>query len=294
MIQNPARNTLKSIDYWYLQTNLSQLERMRALEYLTRHHQNFKSKIFIAHCCANEEKQKKLIDILENKNDSIAESCIKFLTRYQLESAVHKRIPHPNLLAIQYIGNPAILSSPKVAIIGSRKPTLYGREQAYRFAKELALAGCTVVSGGAIGIDTIAQEVALQHGNSCCILGNGLQNPYPSSNHILFQKLKKSPQGLIFSEFPMQERAHKWNFPQRNITIASLADFVLVIEATLTSGSLITANAACELGVDVGAVPGCIDNMNSEGTNELIKNGAFCIQNSQDILERLNSLYRNV
>ncbi len=179
-----------------------------------------------------------------------------------------------------------------MAIIGSRHPTYYGREQTFRFAKELSAKGCTIISGGAIGIDSIANSVALeQDGGSCAILGSGLKNLYPPSNSFLFNNMKFSPSGLLLSEFFEQDPPQKWNFPKRNHTIALLADFVLIIEATLTSGSLITAHAALDYGTDIGALPGSIDCVNSEGTNSLIQRGAYCIQRPQDVLERVEYLY---
>jgi len=192
--------------------------------------------------------------------------------------------------AFDYRGNIQILMQPTVGIIGSRKPTYYGREQAYIFAKELARAGCTVVSGGAIGIDAIANSVAFEHGHSCAILGNGLANPYPSSNRWMFERLMRSPRGLVMSEFSFYEGARKWNFLQRNESLASLCDFLLVVEATQQSGSLVTAKAAVELGIEVGAVPGALDNPNSVGTNILIQNGAHCIRSPQDILDCLQRI----
>ncbi|BBH53208.1 DNA-processing protein DprA [Fluviispira sanaruensis] len=282
-----AKKAIGSQELWLLQVNLSPLERAQALDFLLNKSIPIDFTSLVSHCCASIEKQKKLIQNYQLLTHISSAAEPKLLTRAQFESALSKKIPHPNLLALQYLGNPKILNKPKIAIIGSRRPTLYGREQAYRFAKELALAGCTIISGGAIGIDTTAQAVGLQYGKSCCVLGNGLINPYPPSNTQLFLNLKKSPHGLILSEFCLNESAQKWNFPQRNITIASMADFVLVVEATLTSGSLITAHAACELGIDVGALPGSIDSINSVGCHELIKNGAFCIQKPEDILQRI-------
>ena len=213
----------------------------------------------------------------------------KYLNRFQIENIANKTFKHPALLAFQYLGNPQILKKPIVAIIGTRKPTYYGRVQTEIFTRTLAKAGCTILSGGAIGIDAIANTVGHEYGSSCAILGSGIQKFYPISNINLFQKLGNSENGLILSEFHSLMPPQKWNFPRRNISIAALADFVLVIEADLTSGSLITANAACDLGTDVGAIPGDVNSTNSKGTNELIKNGAFCIQTPQDVLDRIQN-----
>jgi DNA processing protein len=190
-------------------------------------------------------------------------------------------------LAVATQGNPEILSEPKVAIIGSRHPTYYGREQAHRFAHEIAKAGITVISGGAIGIDTIANQAAFDVGKSCAILGSGLHKAYPTTNQNMFNHFAKSLNGLVISEFDNDQAAVKWNFPRRNRTIAALADFLLVIEATPTSGSTLTVNAALEMNCDIGAIPGPIDSPTSEGTNILIRDGAFCILRPSDVIDRI-------
>lgn len=236
----------------------------------------------------NNSRKKELI-LNELHNDILQINTQQILDRMDITQLIKKPFIHPNLLCLEFNGNPKILNFPKIAIIGSRHPTYYGRKQAYYFARELAQKNCVILSGGAIGIDTIATATALEFGNACCVLGSGLENIYPTSNRELFEKLKKNPHGLLLSEFNSNCNAQKWNFPRRNLTIAALVDFVLVIEGKSTSGSLITANFANDLGIDVGALPGCVDNPNSCGTNELIANGAFCIQTPSDVLERVRS-----
>ncbi|MBX9704266.1 MAG: DNA-protecting protein DprA [Silvanigrellaceae bacterium] len=189
---------------------------------------------------------------------------------------------------LKFLGNKNILTKPIVGIVGSRKPTFYGRQEAYRFSKELAQAGITVLSGGAIGIDTIANATALEFGSSIAVLGSGLKALYPQSNIGLFKRMAHSNQGLLLSQFNDFEMARKYHFPLRNQVIAMLCDFLMIIEAACTSGSLITANAALEYGVDIGALPGPVDSPNSQGTNLLIKNGAFCIQSPKEIIEHLS------
>jgi len=214
-----------------------------------------------------------------------------FISKDELQLILNKNFSHTVPNRFYYLGNKSCLRQPIVGIIGSRHPTAYGREQAFRFAKELSQAGCSILSGGAIGIDTIANETAHnQKGFSIAVIGSGIEHLYPSSNSFLFEKMKNSGHGLILSEFEPREPPLRWNFPKRNHSIALLCDFVLVIEAAKTSGSLITANAALDLGVDVGAVPGTVDSPNSEGTNALIQNGAFCIQTARDVLDRVSSL----
>lgn len=188
---------------------------------------------------------------------------------------------------LHYAGEASVLKRPTVALIGSRHPTFYGREQAAHFAKVLAENGVCVVSGAAIGIDTIANCVAFEHGHTVAILGSGLAFPYPRSNLNLFQRIADSKTSLLLSEFEDHEVAARWNFPRRNRVIAAISDFVFVIEAAVASGSMITASYAADFGVDVGALPGPVHSPTSQGSNLLIKEGAFCIERPEEILERL-------
>lgn len=227
--------------------------------------------------------------LLEHSNAE-SEPDHSLLTYWQLLPLLGKDARHDLPLAIATRGNAEILQAPRVAIIGSRHPTFYGREMAHLFAKELAKKGVTIVSGGAIGIDTIANKAAFDSGNSCAVLGSGLNCVYPPSNASLFREMSRSAKGLVVSEFEQSIPAQKWNFPRRNRTIAALADFLLVVEATHTSGSMLTVQAALEMNCDVGALPGPIDSQNSSGTNSLIRDGAFCILSPEDVIERVHSI----
>lgn len=282
-------NSFYKKNIWFLQTNLT-LNEKRILKLLKLDKQLDKVTIpnLLERIICNEKRILQLHSIYESflcHNEII-------VSKNELDVLMNKVTHEAMPLALQFSGTKEILRKPLVAIIGSRHPTFYGREQAYRFAKELSAKGCTIISGGAIGIDSIANSVALEHGGgSCAILGSGLKNLYPPSNSFLFKNLVHSKNGLILSEFLESEPPQKWNFPKRNHTIALLADFVLIIEAAFTSGSLITANAALDYGVDVGALPGSVNRDNSEGTNALIQKGAYCIQKPQDVLERVEYVY---
>lgn len=279
-------------EFWLLQTKLKSKELREVTKYITNIKKNNKVKLsqILSDCYISNRSY--LLQLTNNLKKNSSNNLNFYLSRFQLESILKKSFRHPSLLAFQYHGNPQILNNPIVAIVGSRKPTYYGREQTQRFAHTLAQAGCTILSGGAIGIDAIANAVAHENGASCAIIGSGMKNLYPASNMKLFQNMGNSEHGLILSEFHSYEPPQKWNFPRRNLSIAAIADFVLVMEATFTSGSLITAHAAAEFGTDVGALPGEINHVNSQGTNELIQNGAFCIQSPQDVLERLHFLQK--
>lgn len=173
-----------------------------------------------------------------------------------------------------------------VAIVGSRKPTPEGLETAREFAAALAGAGCTVVSGMALGIDGAAHEGALDAGGaSIAVVGTGLDRVYPARHRALAHRL--AAHGLILSEFPIGTSPLAGNFPQRNRIIAGLARGTLVVEAALQSGSLISARLAAEAGREVFAVPGSIHAPQSRGCHALIKQGAKLVETVDDILEEL-------
>lgn len=173
-----------------------------------------------------------------------------------------------------------------IAVVGPRKPTPYGGMVAERLSSELGESGFTIVSGMARGIDTIAHTFAIKAGaRTIAVLGSGIDVPYPPENRGLMKKISDS--GYVVSEFGPGTRPLKENFPPRNRIISGLSLGVLVVEATLKSGSLITANYALEQNREVFAVPGNINSPNSAGTNELIKRGAKLIQGTSDIIEEL-------
>jgi DNA processing protein len=178
-----------------------------------------------------------------------------------------------------------------VAIVGSRRCTLYGREQAQRFASLLAGAGVTVVSGGARGIDSASHKGALQqpNGRTLAVVGTGLDIPYPSENADLYVQIAK--RGAVISEYPFGTPPTPENFPRRNRIISGISRGVLVVEADERSGALITARlAAEEQARTVFALPGRVDNPLSSGPHSLIKDGAVLVQKLDDILHELPPL----
>lgn len=173
-----------------------------------------------------------------------------------------------------------------IAMVGSRQMTEYGKNIAYRLAHELSSMGLTIISGMARGIDTVSHMGALNAGGrSIAVLGTGIDRLYPPENKGLFKKITNS--GCIVSEFHIGTPPNKENFPRRNRLISGLSIGVLVVEASIGSGSLITANYALEQGKEVFAIPGSIFSRYSEGTNALIKRGARLVQKTEDILEEL-------
>ncbi|MFQ3611210.1 MAG: DNA-processing protein DprA [Fimbriimonadales bacterium] len=174
-----------------------------------------------------------------------------------------------------------------VSVVGTRRPTSYGRMVTERFVRDLCEAGLTIVSGGAEGIDTIAHQTALEHGGrTIAILGSGLGKLYPSSNRRLFQQIAESG-GAVISEYGYEAAPEAWRFPNRNRLIAGWGLATLVIEAPEASGAMITARLAAEMGREVFAVPGSIDNPASKGCHALIKDGAGLVECAQDILDAL-------
>lgn len=181
-------------------------------------------------------------------------------------------------------GDSALLNRPGLAIVGSRNATAQGRETAEAFATALSSAGLTIVSGLALGIDAAAHRGGLERGGrSLAVVGTGIDRVYPAANRDLARRL--SEEGGIVSEFALGTPPLPGNFPRRNRLISGLARGVLVVEATLASGSLITARFAAEQGRDVFAVPGSIHSPFSKGSHRLIRDGAKLVETAQDVLE---------
>ncbi|MEK7557594.1 MAG: DNA-processing protein DprA [Patescibacteria group bacterium] len=191
---------------------------------------------------------------------------------------------------LYYRGKLTIADEFALAVVGSRKYSSYGKQVAEQLIKDLVINNLTIVSGLAIGIDTLAHETTLiAHGKTIAVLGSGLnkKNIYPTQNCYLADKIVASG-GVIISEFPLGTPPLRHHFPQRNRVISGLSLGVLVIEASLKSGSLITARHALEQNRDIFAVPGNIYSPNSSGTNYLIEQGAKLVSTANDIIETLN------
>jgi DNA processing protein len=184
-------------------------------------------------------------------------------------------------------GNPAALSRPLLAIVGSRNASVQGRRDAEAFAETLAASGLTIVSGLADGIDTAAHRGGLTgNGSGVAVVGTGLDRVYPAKNRALAHELALS--GALVSEFPIGTPPRPGHFPRRNRIISGLSLGVLVVEAALESGSLITARLAGEQGREVFALPGSIHNPLVRGCHRLIRDGAKLVESANDILEELH------
>jgi DNA processing protein len=197
-------------------------------------------------------------------------------------------VPSPPA-ALFVVGDPDVLWRPQLAVIGSRNPTAGGRDNARNFAGELSRRGMTITSGMAAGIDSVAHEAALDAGGlTVAVTGTGLDVVYPASGRALAERI--SGHGALVSEFPPGTPARRSHFPTRNRIISGLSLGVLVIEAGLRSGTLITARLAASQGRDVFALPGSIHNPMAKGCHRLIRDGARLVENVAEILEELAPL----
>lgn len=182
-------------------------------------------------------------------------------------------------------GNPDLLTKPQIAIVGSRHPTANGYETAMRFAKQLTSLGLVVTSGMALGIDAASHKGALSEGETIAVMGAGLKHIYPPANRKLAVQILDK--GALVSEFLPDQLPQPKNFPVRNRVISGLSLGVLVVEAALRSGSLITAHDAINQGREVFAIPGSIHNPLARGCHYLLRQGAKLVETTHDILEEL-------
>ncbi|MEO7964331.1 MAG: DNA-processing protein DprA [Gemmatimonadaceae bacterium] len=187
-----------------------------------------------------------------------------------------------------FIGKHATLSdAPTVALVGARHATSAGRNTSYRFAAALARAGVCVISGLAAGVDAEAHAGALSAGGATvAVLGTGVDVPYPIANTALHASIAR--EGLIVSESPPGRAAFAGAFPRRNRIIAAFADVVVVVEAGMRSGALITAQLGDTLGRLIAAVPGPIDSSFCAGSNQLLRDGAHVVTSAEDVLAMLS------
>lgn len=176
-----------------------------------------------------------------------------------------------------------------IAIVGSRRCTLYGQATAKKLGAELARLGFCVVSGLARGIDTAAHQGALEvGGRTAAIVGCGLDIIYPPENYDLYRAIAEK--GAVVSEFPFGRRADRQTFPIRNRVVAGLCEAIIVVETDASGGAMITAKFAADMGRQVFAVPGRIDQPSSRGCHQLIRDGATLLTSVDDVLEELNYL----
>jgi len=183
-------------------------------------------------------------------------------------------------------GDTTLLNTPSLAIVGTRKPTPMGRKNAHLFAQMLSQNNLSIISGLAIGIDTICHQATLEeNGKTIAVMATGIDEIYPRRNHHLAKEIEKK--GLIITEFPCQSPPTPRQFPRRNRIISGLSLGILVIEAAIKSGSLITAKCALDQNREVFALPGAINNPLSQGCHLLVQQGAKLVTDCLDILSEL-------
>ena len=195
----------------------------------------------------------------------------------------HISDPPPLLYAL---GDVSLLNQPQLAMVGSRKTTRAGCDHARRFASELASAGLVITSGMALGIDAECHRGALDAaGKTIAVLGTGVDVAYPARHSQLYNQI--ASHGVVVSEFPLGAAPSRFHFPRRNRIISGMSLGVLVVEAAVRSGSLITARCALEQGREVFAIPGSIQSITYGGCHELIRQGATLVETVADIAEQL-------
>jgi len=200
-----------------------------------------------------------------------------------------KQIADPSLV-LYVAGDVAALDAPAVAVIGTRRPTVYGRETARRFGFQLAGAGYVVVSGLATGIDTEAHTGAVQaKGRTVAVLGGALDCLFPKENAGLAREIVANG-GAVVSEYPFGRQPDRQTFPMRNRIVSGLSKGVLVIEAPYNSGTLITVDQALDQNRVVMAVPGRIDSPASQGCHKLLREGARLVTLAEDVIEEIQDL----
>ncbi|KXG43666.1 DNA-processing protein DprA [Tepidibacillus decaturensis] len=237
----------------------------------------------VAEKIVNQLNERDLLDFLDRLNEwgKLGIDVITF--HDQAYPEMLKEIAQPSWVLFTR-GDLGLFQTPSISIVGTRNPTPYGRMVAEQLAKDLSEYGWVITSGMARGIDRFAHEGALKSdGKTIAVLGNGIDVIYPKENKKIYEAIIEK--GLIVSEYPPGTQPHPGFFPQRNRIISGLTYGTIVVEASLRSGSLITAQYALEQSREVFAVPGPITSKQSFGTNALIKQGAKCIQEVNDILE---------
>ena len=200
---------------------------------------------------------------------------------------LHETSGPPPLLYVH--GLIEALAMPQLAVVGSRNPSPGGTDNAYHFSHSLAASGLCITSGLAIGVDSAAHRGALAaNGLTVAVAGTGLDRVYPASNRELAHQI--ADQGALVSEFPLGSGVRRANFPRRNRVLSGLSVGTLVVEATVRSGSLITARLAMEQGREVLAIPGSIHNPLARGCHRLLRDGAKLVETAEDVLEELGPL----
>lgn len=223
---------------------------------------------------------------LDQQIESLAQAGTQMLTIRDEDYPANLRQIHDPPVVLYVRGDLRESDRFSVGIVGSRRASIYGKSMAERISKDLANRGICIASGGARGVDAAAHKGALSAGGrTIAVLGCGIDVVYPSEHQELFARVVES--GAVVSEFPPGTKPEGWRFPARNRIISGLSKAVLVIQAPVDSGALITARFAAEQGRDVYALPGNVDDIRNEGCHKLIRDGAVLIESAEHILQEL-------
>lgn len=223
--------------------------------------------------------------IIQEQIKHYSPNNIHTITYFDDEYPIHLRETFEPPWVLYGKGNIELLKNDlKLAVVGSRQPTNYGKMAIEAIFPKLIEKGFIIVSGLASGIDTLAHETATKlKGQTVAVIAGGLFHIYPKQNSRLALEMMRNH--LVLSEYPPHTKPLRWHFPMRNRIISGMCRGTFIVEAKHNSGSLITANYAVQEGREVFALPGEIFNSNSRGTNELIQQGAKLVQSAEDILE---------
>ena len=242
-----------------------------------------------------------LQEALSDKNLDEALAISDYCTRLRIGILTYKSELYPAGLrrlkdpptVLYYRGRmPDLSKMVSISVVGTRTMSEYGKSAGYKIAYELASAGVCIVSGMALGVDSVAACAALEAGNTTiAVLGSGVDVIYPKEHTTLYKKIIE--RGAVISEYPPTTRPEGRNFPQRNRIISGLGMGTIVIEGDMRSGALITAECALEQGKDLFALPGNIDSANASGTNALLRNGADLVLEASDVLNRYSLYHAN-
>lgn len=233
-------------------------------------------------------------NILKHDRDAFVKDQLRLMEKCGAVMLIHSSPEYPKLLLafksappVLFVrGDLSALTEKSVAFVGTRKPSEYGIRMARKLAGDVASAGYCIVSGMAAGIDAVSHHEAIQRGGkTVAVFGCGVDVIYPSSNRGLAEKIVKS--GCLLSHFKMGESGLTGNFPARNAVIAGMSLGVVVVEAPVKSGALITAELAMKASRKLFTVPGNADSPKSEGANNLTGNGALAVLKAEDILRAL-------
>ncbi|MGV8146336.1 MAG: DNA-processing protein DprA [Alkaliphilus sp.] len=238
--------------------------------------------------------------LLQNRNAGYYESVRNNISKHEINAITILDSDFPLKLKqiydpprVIYVKGKSNFDMPSIAIVGARKATAYGKWAAYHFASQLSKWNISIISGLALGIDAESHKAALDNNNhTVAVLGCGVENCYPAYNTKIYNRVVEK--GSVLSEYYIGTQPLKYHFPARNRIISALSDGVIVVEAALKSGALITADFALEHGKEIYAVPGNINSTNSAGTNKLICDGAKILLNVNDIIEDLKHRFNLV